>query len=173
VLLVANTLTGTIIQRQEVVLEAVVALAFFVPLLIDTGGNVGAQSSTVVIRGLSTEEIVPRDGFTVIGREVLTGGLLGGLLAIVTVIWAYFVQGDWLVAYVVGLSLFAIALLASFAGAALPLLFHWLKRDPALMSSPFITTIVDVLGVLIYFTMARLLLPIGLEQVGRGLPLGA
>ena len=174
ILLVANTLTGTIVQQQEEVLEAVVALAFFVPLLIDTGGNIGAQSSTVVIRGLSTEEITPKDGVGVVLREVMTGALLGGLMAALTVGWAYLIERDFQVAYVVGISLFAISVLASFAGSALPLLFHLLKRDPALMSGPFITTIVDVLGVLIYFMLARLLLPIDFDSLARWVPgLGA
>ncbi len=155
VLLVANTFTGTIMQTQEEVLEAVVALAFFVPLLIDTGGNVGAQSSTVVIRGLSTEEILPRATLKVIGRELIAGAALGGMLAVITIVWAYLLQGRLDVAIVVGLSLFAISLLASLAGSGLPFLFRKLNRDPALMSAPFITTIVDVLGVFIYFMVAR------------------
>ncbi|WP_416676637.1 magnesium transporter [Egbenema bharatensis] len=160
VLLVANTFTGTIMQTQEEVLEAVVALAFFVPLLIDTGGNVGAQSSTVVIRGLSTEEIPQKATLRVIGRELIAGAFLGGMLAAITIAWAYWLQDDLQVAIVVGISLFAISLLASLAGSGLPFLFRWLKRDPALMSAPFITTIVDVLGVSIYFMVARAILQI-------------
>lgn len=158
VLLVANTFTGTIMQTQEEVLEAVVALAFFVPLLIDTGGNVGAQASTVVIRGLSTEEIPQKATLRVVTRELIAGAFLGGMLAVITIVWAYFLQGDLQVAIVVGISLFAISLLASLAGSGLPFLFRWLKRDPALMSAPFITTIVDVLGVFIYFMVARAIL---------------
>jgi magnesium transporter len=155
VLLVANTFTGTIMHTQEDVLQSVVALAFFVPLLIDTGGNVGAQSSTVVIRGLSTEEISGRSSLKVILRELTAGTLLGLMLSLITIVWAYVLQGDLEVSIVVGISLLAVSMLASFAGAALPFLFNLLKRDPALMSAPFITTIVDVLGVFIYFMVAR------------------
>ncbi|MBF2087902.1 MAG: magnesium transporter [Synechococcales cyanobacterium K44_A2020_017] len=158
ILLVANTFTGTIMHTQEDVLKSVVALSFFIPLLIGAGGNIGAQSSTVVIRGLSTEEISLRSGLRVISRELAAGSMLGGMLAVITIIWAYVLQGDLGVAIVVGVSLIAISMLASFAGSALPFLFNFLKRDPALMSAPFITTLVDVLGVFIYFMVARVVL---------------
>ncbi|WP_204154611.1 magnesium transporter [Leptolyngbya sp. CCY15150] len=158
ILLVANTFTGTIMHTQEDVLKSVVALSFFIPLLIGAGGNIGAQSSTVVIRGLSTEEISLRSGLRVISRELAAGSMLGGMLAVITIIWAYILQGDLGVAIVVGVSLIAISMLASFAGSALPFLFNFLKRDPALMSAPFITTLVDVLGVFIYFMVARVVL---------------
>jgi len=158
VLLITNTATAVVIQNQEEVLEQVVALAAFIPLLIDTGGNVGAQSSTVVIRGLSTNEVQANKFLGVISRETLAGVILGVMLAIVVTVWAYFLQGNLSVAIAVGVSLFAIAILASFAGSALPFLFRSLKLDPALMSAPFITTAVDVLGVLIYLWTARLIL---------------
>jgi magnesium transporter len=158
VLLITNTATAVVIQNQEEVLEQVVALAAFIPLLIDTGGNVGAQSSTVVIRGLSTNEVQANKFLGVISRETLAGVILGVMLAVVVTVWAYFLQGNLSVAIAVGVSLFAIAILASFAGSALPFLFRSLKLDPALMSAPFITTAVDVLGVLIYLWTARLIL---------------
>ncbi|MES1023476.1 magnesium transporter [Gloeocapsa sp. BRSZ] len=158
VLLITNTATAVVIQNEEEVLEQVVALAAFIPLLIDTGGNVGSQSSTVVIRGLSTNEVQPNKFLRVIFRETLAGVVLGVMLAVVVTVWAYFLQGNLAVAIAVGVSLFAIAILASFAGSALPFLFRSLKLDPALMSAPFITTAVDVLGVLIYLWTARLIL---------------
>jgi magnesium transporter len=160
VLLITNTMTGAIIQSQEGLLKEVVILAAFIPLLIGTGGNVGAQSSTVVIRGLNTEEINSLGPLQVIWREALAGILLGIILGVVATIWGYWLQGDIFVALVVGISLIAISLLASVAGSALPFLFRRLGLDPALMSAPFITTAVDVLGVLIYFYIARLILRI-------------
>jgi magnesium transporter len=160
VLLITNTMTGAIIQSQEGLLKEVVILAAFIPLLIGTGGNVGAQSSTVVIRGLNTEEINSLGPLQVIWREALAGILLGIILGVVATIWGYWLQGDIFVALVVGISLIAISLLASVAGSALPFLFRSLGLDPALMSAPFITTAVDVLGVLIYFYIARLILRI-------------
>jgi magnesium transporter len=159
VLLITNTATAVVIQNQEDVLEKVVALAAFIPLLIDTGGNVGAQSSTVVIRGLSTNEIRMSKALRIIAREAIAGIFLGLMLGVAVTLWAYFLQGgDLGVALSVGSSLFAIAILASVSGSALPFLFRALGLDPALMSAPFITTAVDVLGVFIYLSLARLIL---------------
>ncbi len=160
VLLLTNTVTGTIIKSQEDILNQVVALAAFIPLLVGTGGNVGAQSSTVVIRGLNTEEIRAMGPLQVIFREALAGAILGAMLGAIAAVWAFALQGNWSVSIAVGASLEAIALLASIAGSALPFLFHSFGLDPALMSAPFITTAVDVLGVLIYFNLARLILQI-------------
>ncbi len=158
VLLLTNTVTGAIIRSQEELLHQVVILAAFIPLLTGTGGNVGAQSSTVVIRGLNTEEIKDMGAGKVIFREATAGILLGLILGSMATIWAYFLQGNWAVAISVGISLVAISLLASIAGSALPFLFRSLSLDPALMSAPFITTAVDVLGVLIYFNIAKTIL---------------
>ncbi len=158
VLLITNTVTGTIIRSQEDILQQVVTLAAFIPLLTGTGGNVGAQSSTVVIRGLNTEAMNNLGPGPIIFREALAGVLLGAILGTVATVWAFWLQSDWFVAITVGVSLVAIALLASIAGSGLPFLFRHFGLDPALMSAPFITTAVDVLGVLIYFNIARLVL---------------
>jgi magnesium transporter len=158
VLLVTNTATSAVIKGQEDLLQQVVILTAFIPLLIGAGGNVGAQSSTVVIRGLNTEDVQPSDMAYIVGRETLAGLLLGLLLGSAVTLWAFFLEGNLGVALSVGLSLIAISLIATFAGAALPFLFKALKFDPALMSAPFITTAVDVLGVLIYLNIARLIL---------------
>ena len=158
ILLITNTVTGTIIKSQESLLEQMAILAAFIPLLTGTGGNVGAQSSTVVIRGLNTQEIKDVGSVQVIFREALAGILLGIILGVMATVWAYWLQGNLSVALAVGGSLVAIALLASLAGSALPFLFRSLGLDPALMSAPFITTAVDVLGVLIYFGIARAVL---------------
>lgn len=158
VLLVTNTATSAVIKGQEDLLQRVVVLTAFIPLLIGAGGNVGAQSSTVVIRGLNTEDVNPSDMAYIVGRETLAGLILGLLLGSAVTLWAFFLEGDLGVALSVGISLIAISLIATFAGAALPFLFKALKFDPALMSAPFITTAVDVLGVLIYLNIARLIL---------------
>ena len=161
VLLVTNTVTAAILTAQEDILDKVVALTAFIPLLIGSGGNVGAQSSTVVIRGLNTDELNIRDAFKVIRREATAGAFLGLMLAVVVTIWAYFLLSNTLaVALTVGISLFGISVLASSAGAGLPFLFQSFGLDPALMSAPFITTIVDVLGVLIYLNLAKYILQI-------------
>jgi magnesium transporter len=158
VLLVANTGTSAVIASEQGVLKQVVMLAAFIPLLIGTGGNVGAQSSTVVIRGLSTQRLQSLGAWRVVGRETLAGALLGVLMALVVVPWAWKMGGSVLVASAAGLSLVAITTLAATAGAALPLLFSRLGLDPALMSAPFITTATDVAGVFIYLRTASWLL---------------
>lgn len=158
VLLLTNTVTGAIIKSQEVVLQHMAILAAFIPLLVGTGGNVGAQSSTVVIRGLNTDELKSLGPVQVIFREGLAGALLGAILGSVATVWAFGLQGNIFVAISVGISLVAIAVLASVAGSSLPFLFRYFGLDPALMSAPFITTAVDVLGVLIYFNIARTIL---------------
>ncbi len=159
VLLVANTGTSAVIASEQLVLKQVVLLAAFIPLLIGTGGNVGAQSSTVVIRGLSTQRLQSLGPWRTIARELIAGALLGGLLAVVVVPWAWTMGGSALVAASAGISLVAITTLAATAGAALPLLFARIGLDPALMSAPFITTATDVAGVFIYLKTAQLLLP--------------
>ena len=158
VLLLTNTATSAVINSQDDILKRAVGLASFIPLLIGTGGNVGAQSSTVVIRSLNVDKANPNQPLWVIQREALAGTLLGLMLGAIVVVWAYLLQGSLPVAIAVGGSLVAISALASVAGSALPFLFRAIGFDPALMSAPFITTAVDVLGVLIYFAIARLVL---------------
>ncbi|HBB34120.1 MAG TPA: magnesium transporter [Cyanobacteria bacterium UBA8803] len=158
VLLLTNSFTATIINAQEAILQQVVVLAAFIPLLTGTGGNVGAQSSTVVIRGFNTDEMRGMGAFQVILREAMAGALLGAILGTGATLWAYLLRGNFAVALAVGLSLEGISILASVAGSALPFLFRSLGLDPALMSAPFITTAVDVLGVLIYFSIAKIVL---------------
>lgn len=160
VLLLTNVLTIFVMSNFEEILDEVVALAFFTPLLIDTGGNVGAQSSTVVIRGLSTDELKNRKPFGVIVRESLAGGMLGILLGVAVIVLAYLLMGQVQVGITVGISLLAIAIIAATTGAGLPFLFHAMGFDPALMSAPFITTVVDILGIFIYLSIATVLLGI-------------
>jgi magnesium transporter len=159
VLVLANTITFAVMAREEEILSRVVVLAAFIPLLIGTGGNVGAQSSTVVIRGLSTQQLQVNGHRITVLREAAAGLLLGLMLLLVVVPWAWQLGGEPMVAWATGLSLLAISVLAATAGAALPLLFARLGFDPALMSAPFITTVVDVVGVFLYLRVARLLLP--------------
>jgi len=159
VLLLANSGTAAVIAAMDGVLKQVVVLAAFIPLLIGTGGNVGAQSSTVVIRGLSTQRIQSLGPGLAIAREALAGALLGLLMMVVVVPWAgYVAHGNWVVAWAAGLALVAITTLAATAGAALPLLFDRIGLDPALMSAPFIATATDVAGVFIYLNLAAWLL---------------
>ena len=160
ILLITNSITILIMSSYEAVLEEVVALAFFTPLLIDAGGNVGAQSSTVVIRGLSTDELRDKKPSFVIFRELMAGGLLGIILGILVIILVFVFLGQGEISVTVGVSLLSITMIAATTGAALPFLFHSLGFDPALMSAPLITTVVDILGILIYLNIAKVLLGI-------------
>ena len=154
VLVVASFFTSEVIAANEEVLRKVVLLAAFIPLLGGTGGNVGAQSSTVVIRGLSTQSISGLGPFRAIGREAVAGALLGLLMMVLVVPFAWWRGESALVGLSVGMSLLAITTLAATAGAAFPLLFDRMGLDPALMSTPFITTCTDVAGTLIYLQTA-------------------
>ena len=140
VLVVASFFTSEVIALNEEVLKEVVLLAAFIPLLAGTGGNVGAQSSTVVIRGLSTQSIASLGQLKAVLREASAGLLLGLLMMLLVVPFAWWRGQSPLVGLSVGTSLLAITTLAATAGAAFPLLFNRMGLDPALMSTPFITT---------------------------------
>jgi magnesium transporter len=157
-LIVVNTVTGAIIARQKELLGELLILAAFIPLLIGTGGNVGAQSATVVIRGLATGEVKPRRALAVVLREVGIGALLGIILGLVALGWAYALGRNLEVAVVVSMTLVAISVMATLAGGALPFVFRLLKIDPALVSAPFITTVMDIFGVAVYFGIAYMIL---------------
>ena len=154
ILVLANGITTKVIAMNDQILSEVVILAAFIPLLIGTGGNVGAQSSTVVIRGLSTQKIKSLGAFKAISKEAITGGLLGILMLIVVIPFAWWQGEGLLIGLAVGISLLSITTLAATAGAMLPLLFDRMGLDPALMSSPFITTATDIAGVFIYLNTA-------------------
>jgi magnesium transporter len=158
VLLLTNTLTGSIIMDQNTLLQSVVALAAFVPLLIGSGGNIGSQTSTVMVRGLALQEVTFQNAFKMLVREVGIGLILGCFLGIMVVFWAYWLQGNWQVALAVGSSLVVISTMATFFGGLLPLIFVRLGIDPAVVSAPFISTMVDVLGVFTYFQIAKRIL---------------
>lgn len=159
-LLITNSVTVIILSQYKAVLDEAVTLAFFTPLLIGAGGNVGAQSSTVVIRGLSTEALRDKKPVSVIIRELVSGGLLGIILGPLVIISIFLFLGHQEVALTVGISLLVITIIAATTGAALPYIFKSFGLDPALMSAPFITTIVDILGIFIYLNLAQLLLGI-------------
>ena len=158
ILVLANGITTKVIAMNDQILSQVVILAAFIPLLIGTGGNVGAQSSTVVIRGLSTQKIKSLGPLKAILKETFTGALLGVLMLFVVIPFAWWQGNGPLIGFAVGISLISITTLAATAGALLPLLFDKMGLDPALMSSPFITTVTDIAGVFIYLNTATWLL---------------
>ncbi|HIE26133.1 TPA: magnesium transporter [Candidatus Poribacteria bacterium] len=160
VLVVAGFISGAIIEYYEVALQSLVALAFFIPVLMDSGGNAGTQASTVVVRGLAVGDIRLRDVGRVLLREFTVGALVGTAMAILTAGRALLTQKNPLFGAAVGVAMFATVCIATTAGAILPLFFTKLKFDPAVSSGPFITTVVDVLALIVYFEIAKLLLGI-------------
>ena len=159
-LMVSATFTGRIIQNSETALQAYVVLTAYIPMLMGTGGNCGAQSSTTIIRGLSLGEIQFRDTFKVIWKEFRVAFFCGVTLAAVN--FGRLLLMDHvtvLVAGVVSLSMILTIILAKFIGCSLPILAKRIHLDPAVMANPFISTIVDAMSLLIYFRVAKLLLP--------------
>ncbi|WP_409028990.1 magnesium transporter [Gracilimonas sediminicola] len=167
VLFVGQILTAIAMGGYEEVLQKVVALSFFVPLIISSGGNSGSQAATLVIRALATDDLKPEDWKKVFRREFTSGLMLGGLIGLLgflTLIgWdllggAELSKTVFLTAGVIGLSLFSIVLFGNFTGAMLPFFLSKMNLDPAVSSAPFVATIVDVSGIIIYFTIAIVLL---------------
>jgi len=167
ILFAGQILTAITMGGYEEVLQKVVALSFFVPLIISSGGNSGSQAATLIIRALATDDLKSDDWKKVFWREISSGLLLGlliGLLGFVTLImWDLMAgvvvdRGVVLTALVVGLSLFSIVLFGNVIGAMLPFILEKLNLDPAVSSAPFVATVVDVSGIIIYFTIAVLLL---------------
>lgn len=158
VLLLANTATTAVIHSQENVLQQVVALAAFIPLLIGSSGNVSTQSATIMVRALSNEQASWQLALKRIAEQALVAVFLGAILGIVATGIAIMLQGRWDVAIVVGISLFTVSIIAAISGSALPHIFKALGFDPALMSAPVSAILVDIVGVLIYLQLAQLML---------------
>lgn len=161
ILMISATATGTIIRRYEDTLQSVVVLAAFIPMLMDTGGNAGSQSSTLIIRGLALGEIKTKDVWKILWKEFRVSVVVGVTLAFVNFLRIlYFDKIGFTMTAVVCLSLFATVVIAKVVGGILPIAAKKLKLDPAIMASPLITTIVDACALMIYFTMATALLHI-------------
>lgn len=156
-LLAVSFLTVTVADRFESALEQVAALALFIPLLIGTGGKAGTQASSACVRALAIGEVRPADAARVAFREAATGLMLGaGLGVLAMVAGRLFASAQ--VAFVVGLSLLLVTLLGALVGGLSPLLAKRFNVDPALVSAPVVTTVVDVLGLVIYFLVATAVL---------------
>lgn len=158
VLFLGQAYTSTVLRHFEATLANAVALAFFIPLLIGTGGNTGSQTVAILVRSLAVGEVGFKDLFRVMGRELATGILLGATLGLATWGRAYMMGLGIEFGPIVGLSGLFIVVWAALVAGILPLLLHRLKVDPALVSGPLITTVVDGTGLFIYFTLARLML---------------
>ncbi|MEM9069701.1 MAG: magnesium transporter [Myxococcota bacterium] len=161
VLFLGQLLTATVMEANESVLQATMELAVFIPLIIASGGNAGSQSSTLIIRAMALGEAKPGDWWKVLGREVLIGLALGLVLGAMGFGRAWF-AGDMVepirLASAVGLSIVSIVTLSTVIGSLLPMGIQKIGLDPAVSSTPFIASVVDVLGLMVYFSVAHLIL---------------
>lgn len=161
ILMLSDTLTGSIITKYEGILQTFITLAASIPMLMDTGGNAGSQSSTIIIRSLALGEIKEKDYFIVLYKELCISVLVGFGLAALNFCRMYFlVKRPLEIALLVSLTLMVTVVLAKVIGGILPLIIKRLKLDPAIMVSPLITTIVDGLSLIVYFYLAILILKI-------------
>jgi magnesium transporter len=161
ILMISATFTGRIIRKFDELLQSVVVLASFIPMLMDTGGNAGSQSSTLIIRGLALGEIKLKDAFKVLWKEIRVGCFVGLALSSINFVRIYFLEKvDLLITFTVTSTLFFTVILAKVIGGILPIMAKKVKIDPAIMASPLITTIVDAITLTLYFSTATRLLGI-------------
>jgi magnesium transporter len=166
VLFLGEMLTASAMGVFESEIEKAVVLALFIPLIISSGGNSGSQAATLIVRALAVQEITLRDWWMVMRREILSGLMLGVVLGTIgfarIAVWSMFSQmygPHWpLIGLTVGLSLVFIVLWGTLSGSMLPFLIKRCGLDPATSSAPFVATLVDVTGLVIYFTVAMIVL---------------
>jgi len=153
-------ITASVIGQFEETLEQVVILAAFVPMIMDSAGNVGTQSLTVSVRGLALGTVGQGSFSKMIRREFRTGLMMGIICMFIIAIIIPIFYGTWMIGAIVGISILCTLSVSSVVGAVVPLIIHKLKIDPAVASGPFITTINDIIGLLIYFSIATALLDV-------------
>jgi len=159
-LVFGNLLSGFSISSFEDVIAANLVLVFFLPLLVDSGGNAGSQSATLMVRALATGDVVMRDWFSLLGREAVVALMLGATMAVAISIIGY-VRGDAVVSLVLALSMMSVVMIGCVIGMSLPFVLNKLGFDPATASAPLITSVCDASGVLIYLFIASQFLSIG------------
>ncbi len=160
VLMLSSAITGGIITNYEEAFAAVPLLVAFIPMIMGTGGNCGSQSSTLIIRGLATDEIELKDLFKALWKEFRVSIIVGVVLAIVNGIRIMIQYNDIQLAIVIGLTLIATVALSKALGCLLPMFAKKLKLDPAIMATPLITTLVDIFSILVYFQIATAIMHI-------------
>ena len=153
-LMISATLTGTILTHYENAFAALPILVSFIPMIMDTGGNCGSQSSTLIIRGMAMDEIKLKDFFKALWKEIRVALLVGVALAVVNGLRIFIQYKDLKLSLVLGLTLIGTVGMAKILGCMLPMLAKKLKLDPAIMAAPLITTMVDTFSILIYFKIA-------------------
>ena len=157
ILMFSATITGTIITKYEDAFAAIPLLVSFIPMLMDTGGNCGSQSATLIIRGIALGEIQFKDIFRVIFKEFRVSLIVSVVLALANGVRILIMYKDVSLALVIGLSLIGTVIISKLIGCVLPLLAKKVRLDPAIMASPLITTLVDTCSILIYFNIATML----------------
>ncbi|AEF80944.1 magnesium transporter [Leadbettera azotonutricia] len=161
VLMLSATVTGAVLSGFEDALAVLPILVIFIPMLMDTGGNAGSQSSTLIIRGMALGEIESKNLLEVLWKEVRIGFLCGIVLGFINFIRVYLMNGrNAVLAFAVTMSLFCTIIIAKMVGCMLPIVAKKIKVDPAIMAAPLITTIVDAASLLIYFSIAKLIFKI-------------
>ena len=159
VLMISDTISGNIIQGYEKVLAKSIILTAFIPMLMSSGGNVGSQSSTVVIRSLALGEISPKDAFKVLRKEFSIGIMVSIVLSVLNFVRLITLEKiNPTIAFIVSITLVFTIIISKIVGALLPLGAKILKADPAVMATPLITTISDAVTLIIYFKFATMLL---------------
>lgn len=159
-LVFGNLFSGAGIAHFEELIAANIVLVFFLPLLVDSGGNAGSQSATLMVRALATGEVVMRDWFSLLGREALVALCLGGTMAVAISAVGY-MRGDEVVALVLAMSMMCVVMIGCVIGMSLPFVLNRLGFDPASASAPLITSVCDASGVLIYLFIASRFLALG------------
>ena len=160
--MLSATFTGLLITKYEQAFEALPLLVSFIPMLMDTGGNCGSQSSTMIIRCLATDEIAFKDYFRVLSKEIRISLCVSIVLATVNTLRVLLMYGfsheKLMLSIVLGITLIVAIFIAKVLGCSLPMLAKKCGLDPAIMAAPLITTIVDACSVLVYFNVATLIL---------------
>lgn len=157
-LLVADFLSSGVIAHFEDLISKFIALTIFIPILIDSGGNTATQSATLVIRAISLGELTVKKWFDVVKREILIGLLLGMSLGFILFLRSFVWRGGPEIGMVLAISMIIIVFWTNIAGCILPIILTKLNLDPAVISSPLLTTLVDAVGLIIYFNIARIML---------------
>lgn len=161
ILMVSATFTGNIIKSFEDVLQSVVVLTAFIPMLMDTGGNAGSQSATLIIRSIALGEVQGKDILKVIWKELRVSLIVGFSLSLINFARIYYLEKTpFEVSLTVCITLFFTVILSKIVGAILPIIAKKIKVDPAIMASPLITTIVDATSLIVYFSVAKMLMGI-------------
>jgi magnesium transporter len=159
-LFIAEAYTGSVLRAFSTELEAAVALSFFIPLLIGTGGNVGSQTVTLIVRAMALNEVSLRDVGWIVWKELRVGLIMGLIMAVVALGRSQLLGVGTNVGLVVAVTILVICLWSAVVAAVLPLTLRRLRIDPAVVSAPLITTLVDGTGLIIYFEIAKVLLRI-------------